>query len=96
VIRDRELLSPRETLIAALWSVTIVSGKFAADFGVFVPPRTARMMPLVLGITTVVVHDTDPVHVKRMVSPSLAEEIAPLTVAAEQSLGPRAIVVAPA
>jgi len=54
------------------------------------------VIPLVPGIETVLVQVTVPVHVRRTVSPSLAEEIAELTSAAEQSLGPTVMVAASA
>jgi hypothetical protein len=72
----------------------IVSGKTAELFGVFVPPWTCRVSPSVLGRETVVFQVTVPVQVNRMVSPSAAEEIALLTVEAEQSLGPTVITAA--
>src|ERR1700681_4271327 len=61
-------------------------GKLAEVFGVFVPPCTCKVIPFVLGIETVLVHVTVPVQVNKTVSPSFAEEIAELIVAAEQSV----------
>lgn len=72
----------------------ISKGKLAEVFGVFVPPDTMSVMPLVFGIVTVALHVIEPVQVSRTVSPSEAVPIAVLMVAAEQSDGPTVIVAA--
>jgi len=67
---------------------TIVKGKLAEARGVFVPFCTCSVMPLVLGMVTVLVHVWVPVHVRDTISPAFAAAIAAFTATAEQSEGP--------
>jgi hypothetical protein len=84
------LLVPIVATIALDWLLVTTNGKTADPLGVFVASLTCKVMPLVDGIVTVVVHVTDPLQVKRTVSPSCVDvaAMAELTAAAEQSEGP--------
>ena len=75
-------------------SLSTTKGKFADVFGVFVPPCTWSVIPLVEGIVTAAVQVMEPVHVSRTVSPLFALEMAELIVAAEQSDGPMIMIAA--
>jgi len=94
VIRVGAWPVPMLAWMAGDCSLSTTKGKFADVFGVFVPPCTWSVIPLVEGIVTVAVQVMEPVHVSRTVSPSFALEMAELIVAAEQSDGPTVMIAA--
>jgi|ERR1700674_4449371 hypothetical protein len=94
VIRVGALPVPMLAWMAGDCSLSTIKGKFADVFGVFVPPCTWSVIPLVEGILTVAVQVMEPVHVSRTVSPLFALEMAELIVAAEQLDGPMVMIAA--
>ena len=80
--------------MAGSCSVDTTKGKFADVFGVFVPPCTWSVIPLVFGIVTVASQVIEPVHVSRMVSPSFAVAMALFIVVESHTDGPTVMTAA--